>query len=236
MGKEGTDEKTAFSKIALFDSKGLVSKNRPDELAENKVPFAHDLPLCATFVEAVKTFKPTAIVGVSAQPKAFSKEVIEALCEVTETPIVFALSNPTSKAECTAEEAYTYSNGKCLFACGSPFAPVSVNNKTFVPRQGNNSYVFPGIGLGCIVTRTKTVPDGLFLVAAKRLADLVSDSDLANGSLYPPLSEVRNLSAEIATAVAEYCFDEGIAQVERPADVAKAVRDAMWRPEDGFEA
>lgn len=230
MTEEGLTRQEALQHIALFDTKGLVTKTRGDELSVNKVPFAHDIQNAKTFVEAIRVFKPTAIIGVSAQAKAFNKEVCEEMTRISAMPLIFALSNPTSKAECTAQEAYTFTQGKCLFACGSPFAPVSVAGKTFVPRQGNNSYVFPGIGLGCVVARAKTIPNGIFLTAAKKLADLVSDSDLANGSLYPPLSEVRNLSAEIAAAVAEYCFDHGLAQVERPADILQAVRDSMWTP------
>ena len=230
MVEEGLTKQEALARIALFDSKGLVSKNRGDNLADNKIPFAHDFENAKTFLEAVRTVKPTAIVGVSAQPKAFDKEVIEAMTELNDRPIIFALSNPTSKAECTAQEAYTFSQGKCLFACGSPFGPVSYNGKTFVPRQGNNSYVFPGIGLGCIFARAKTIPNGIFLTAAKRLAELVSPSDLDNGSLYPPLSAVRDLSAEIAVAVAQYCFDNGLAQVERPDDLGAAIRATMWKP------
>lgn len=237
MEETGISEEEALSKISLFDSKGLVCSKRGDKLAANKIPFAHDWDVCTTFADAIRQIKPTAIVGVSAQPKAFDAEVLGLMAEYNKLPIVFALSNPTSKAECTAEEGYKLTNGQALFACGSPFPPVSLNGKTFVPRQGNNSYVFPGIGLGCIVTRTKSVPDGVFLAAAKCLAHLVSESDLENGSLYPPLSEVRNLSADIATAVATYCFDRGLAQVERPADIAALVRSAMWNPnEPGFES
>ena len=232
MVEEGVTREEALAKIALFDSKGLVSSRRADKLADNKIPFAHDLECTTEFIEAIRHFKPTAIVGVSAQPKAFSKEVIELMSELNERPIIFALSNPTSKAECTAQEAYEFSHGKALFASGSPFAPVTFGDKTFVPRQGNNSYVFPGIGFGCIFARSKVVPDGVFLTAAKRLGDLVSESDLEKGSLYPPMSAVREVSAEIAIAVAEYCFDKGLAQIERPADLAAAVRAAMWQPTD----
>ena len=230
MVEEGTSVEEARGRIALFDSKGLVTTTRGDTLSATKVPFAKDCENAKTFLEAVRVIRPSAIIGVSAQPSAFNEEVIAEMSRINERPIIFALSNPTSKAECTAEEAYRWSNGKCLFACGSPFPPVSIGGKTFVPRQGNNSYVFPGIGLGCIFARAKTIPEGIFLTAAKTLADQVSDSDLANGSLYPALSEVRNLSAGIATAVAEYCFDHGIAQVERPADLHKAIVDSMWSP------
>lgn len=232
MAEDGIDRNEALKRIALFDSKGLVSSTRGDKLAPNKVPFAQAYENTTDFAQAIRQLKPTCIIGVSAQGGAFTEDVVKAMCEVNARPKIFALSNPTSKAECTAKQAYTWSEGKCLFACGSPFAPVAVGNKTFVPRQGNNSYVFPGIGFGCIFVRAKTIPNQIFLTAAKTLANLVSESDLANGSLYPPLSQVRELSAHIAVAVADYCFKNGLAQVERPADLDKAVREAMWQPTD----
>lgn len=232
MAEDGIDRNEALKRIALFDSKGLVSSTRGDKLAPNKVPFAQAYENTTDFAQAIRQLKPTCIIGVSAQGGAFTEDVVKAMCEVNARPMIFALSNPTSKAECTAKQAYTWSEGKCLFACGSPFAPVAVGNKTLVPRQGNNSYVFPGIGFGCIFVRAKTIPNQIFLTAAKTLANLVSESDLANGSLYPPLSQVRELSAHIAVAVADYCFKNGLAQVERPADLDKAVREAMWQPTD----
>lgn len=232
MAEDGIDRNEALKRIALFDSKGLVSSTRGDKLAPNKVPFAQAYENTTDFAQAIRQLKPTCIIGVSAQGGAFTEDVVKAMCEVNARPMIFALSNPTSKAECTAKQAYTWSEGKCLFACGSPFAPVAVGNKTFVPRQGNNSYVFPGIGFGCIFVHAKTIPNQIFLTAAKTLANLVSESDLANGSLYPPLSQVRELSAHIAVAVADYCFKNGLAQVERPADLDKAVREAMWQPTD----
>ena len=232
MAEDGIDRNEALKRIALFDSKGLVSSTRGDKLAPNKVPFAQAYENTTDFAQAIRQLKPTCIIGVSAQGGAFTEDVVKAMCEVNARPMIFALSNPTSKAECTAKQAYTWSEGKCLFACGSPFAPVAVGNKTFVPRQGNNSYVFPGIGFGCIFVRAKTIPNQIFLTAAKTLANLGSESDLANGSLYPPLSQVRELSAHIAVAVADYCFKNGLAQVERPADLDKAVREAMWQPTD----
>jgi malate dehydrogenase (oxaloacetate-decarboxylating)(NADP+) len=232
MEEEGVSEAEAKGNIYLFDSKGLVTTKRGDKLPETKAAFACDLEPQTSFLDAIKAIKPTAIFGLSTQHGAFNKEVLEEMARLNERPMIFALSNPTSKAECTAEEAYKYTDGRALFACGSPFPPVELNGKLFVPRQGNNHYVFPGIGLGCIYTKTQHIPNDVFLVGAKRLAELVSDSDLANGSLYPPLNQVRNIAAEIGAAVAEYLFDKGLARVERPADIKKAIADAMWDPKN----
>lgn len=230
MTEEGISREEALKKLFLFDSKGLVTCNRPGNLQDSKKPFAHDVADTASFLEAVKQLKPTAIFGLSAQPGAFNREIIEEMARINERPMIFALSNPTSKAECTAAQAYEWTEGRALFACGSPFAPVSVNGKTYVPRQGNNHYVFPGIGLGAIFTRSKLIPNEVFLVGAKRLAALVSESDLQNGSLYPPLCEVRAIAAEVGTAVAEYLFEKGLATIERPADLGAAIREFMWDP------
>jgi malate dehydrogenase (oxaloacetate-decarboxylating)(NADP+) len=145
-------------------------------------------------------------------------------------PIVFALSNPTSKSECTAAQAYEWSGGRALFASGSPFDPVTIGGRTFVPRQGNNSYIFPGVGLGAIVTRATRVTDEMFMAAVHALAEQVSAADLAQGSLYPPLSRVRDVSAHIATAVARVAFEQGYATVPRPVDLAAHVRARMYEP------
>ena len=232
MVEEGVSREDALSRIKLYDSKGLVTTKREAPISSAKAPFAGEDQPADTFLKAIREIKPTAIIGVSAQGGAFTKEVLEEMAKINERPIIFALSNPTSKAECTAEEAYQYTDGRCLFACGSPFKPVELNGKTFVPRQGNNHYVFPGIGLGCIFTRAKLIPNDVFLVGAKALANMVSEADLEKGSLYPPLSEVRPIAAEIGAAVAEYLFNKGLAQVEKPSDLSKAVKDFMWNPED----
>ena len=227
---EGMTREEALKHCALFDSKGLVTKSRMDELAAHKKPFAHDYAKCTDFVEAIKMIKPTGIIGVAAQPRTFTTEVLEEMAKLNERPIIFALSNPTSRAECTAEEAYRVTKGKALYASGSPFAPVEYEGKTFVPRQGNNSYVFPALGLGAVFSRSKWMPDGMFLVAAKKLAELVTDADLEQGSLYPSLDDIRPVSVKIGAAVAAYAYDTGLAGNERPQDLEKAVEAFMYRP------
>jgi malate dehydrogenase (oxaloacetate-decarboxylating)(NADP+) len=155
------------------------------------------------------------------------------MAAINARPIVFALSNPTSKSECTAEQAYAWSNGRALFACGSPFDPLTVNGTRFVPRQGNNSYIFPGVGLGAILTRTTRITEPMFMAAARTLAAMATEADLAQGSLYPPLSRIREVSARIATAVAEIAFAEKLATVARPPDILAWVESSMYQPQYG---
>ena len=149
---------------------------------------------------------------------------------INDRPIIFALSNPTSKAECTAEQAYTWSDGRAIFASGSPFDAVSYGGKTFVPGQGNNAYIFPGVGLGVIVSHSRIVTDEMFLAAALSLAEQVSDEDLARGRIYPPLTRIRDVSARIAAAVATIAHDEGLARRDRPDDILEDVRKHMYQP------
>lgn len=227
---EGMPREEALKHCMLFDSKGLVTKARLADLAEHKKPFAHNLPAQTSFLEAVRAIKPTGIIGVAAQPKTFTKEVLEEMARINERPIVFALSNPTSRAECTAEEAYAATDGRALFASGSPFAPVEYKGKTFVSRQGNNSYVFPGLGLGAAFARARWMPNAMFLVASKTLASLVSEADLEQGSLYPSLSDIRPVSAKIGAAVAAYAYDNGLAGNDRPESLKQAVADFMYVP------
>jgi len=178
----------------------------------------------------VKALKPTAIIGVAAVGGAFTEDVVRAMAAQNERPIVFALSNPTSKSECTATQAYNWSDGRALFACGSPFDPVKLGGRTHVPRQGNNSYIFPGVGLGVIVSGAKRVTDEMFMASANELAARVRDSDLAQGSLYPPLDSIREVSAHIAARVAEVAYERGLARGERPADLLATMRSQMYEP------
>ena len=227
---EGMDRAEAYKHCCLFDSKGLVTASRTG-LAANKLPFAHDLDSADKFIDAVRLVRPTCIVGVAAQPGAFNSEVLREMAAINEHPMVFALSNPTSRAECDAETAYRETDGRALFASGSPFPPVDVCGKHFGPRQGNNCYVFPGLGLGAVFAKATWMPDGMFLTAARELAKLVSEEDLAQGSLYPSLGEVRAASVKSGAAVADYAYRHGLAPADRPDDLEAAVAAFMYKPE-----
>lgn len=227
MTGEGLPQAEARKRCWLVDSRGLVVKSRTD-LGEHKRPYAHEHAQVPNFLSAVKTLRPTAIVGVAAVGKSFTREVLEEVARVNERPIVFALSNPTSQAECTAQEAYLWTGGRALFACGSPFGPVTIDGRTHVPRQGNNSYIFPGVGLGLIACGARRATDEMFLAAAHALAELVTQQDLEQGSLYPPLARVRDVSARIAAAVAEVAFSRGLASVPRPENPLAFIRSIMY--------
>ncbi|XP_053594892.1 NADP-dependent malic enzyme isoform X3 [Microplitis demolitor] len=230
MMKEGVSEEAAISKIWMVDSKGLIVKNRPSGgINEHKARFARDHAPIDTLVEVVKTVKPTVLIGAAAIGGAFTKEILHDMGEFNERPIIFALSNPTSKAECTAEEAYTATNGRCIFASGSPFDPVTINGKTYHPGQGNNSYIFPGIALGAICAGMKTIPEETFLVAANALADIVTDEDLDSGNLYPPLNHIRDCSLKIAAQIMDYAYNYSLATVHpRPANYEEFINAQLY--------
>ena len=152
------------------------------------------------------------------------------MCVHNERPVLFALSNPTSKAECTAEQAYTWSRGRAVFVSGSPFAAVTYEGREFQPGQGNNAYVFPGIGLGAVVCRARVIPDEFFLVAARTLAGLVEKTDLQRGSLYPPRRHIRRISLEIAVHVAEKAYELKLARAKRPRNLRAAIARFMYEP------
>jgi malate dehydrogenase (oxaloacetate-decarboxylating)(NADP+) len=227
----------ARKKIFLVDSKGLVTKARLEGLRHHKINFAHESPCeCKDLKTAVETIKPSVIIGVSAQPNSFDKEVCETMAELNDRPIIFALSNPTSKAECTAEQAYTWTNGAAIFTSGSPFDPVTLEDgRRFAPGQGNNAYIFPGVGLGRLAARSTRITTHDMYVAAKALSEQVTEKDLQLGSLYPPLSEIREVSAKIAVAVALNAHETGVATDSMPDDMLTHVKSLMYDPfEDPF--
>jgi len=229
MVAKGLSQSEARRRCWLFDSKGLVTAER-SELAEHKRAYARAHAPAATLLDAVKALRPTAIIGVAAVGGAFTEEVVRTMATLNKRPIIFALSNPTSKSECTAAQAYRWSDGRALFACGSPFDPVVHDGKTHVPRQGNNSYIFPGVGLGAIVSGATRITDAMFMSAAHELAAAVREDDLEQGSLYPPLSSIRDVSAHIAVQVAKVAYRSGLARGEPPADLLAAVRSHMYNP------
>ena len=227
---EGLTESEARERCWFVDSKGLVVKSH-DDLGERKLPYAHDHEFISDFLSCVESLKPTAIIGVSGKPKMFTQQVLEAMARLNERPIIFSLSNPTSKTECTAAEAYTWTEGRAIFASGSPFDAVTVHGKTFIPAQGNNVYIFPGVGLGIVATRAKHVTDAMFLAAARTLAQHVSYADVWQGRVYPPLTSIREVSVAIANAVAEVAYKQGLAGEPGPDDLESHIKSIMYYPE-----
>src|SRR6201997_1228926 len=229
MMAEGAAEEDALRRNWLVDSKGLVVKDRQG-LHGHKLRYAHEQAPISNFLPAIATLKPTAIIGVAAVGGAFTPEVLQTMAQLNEQPIVFALSNPTSKSECSAEDAYRNTSGRALFACGSPFDPVKLNGRTFVPRQGNNSYIFPGVGLGVIASSSRLVTDEMFMAAAHALANSVSEADLKQGSLYPSLPRIREVSAQIGAAVADVAYQRGLAKGPLPNDTIAFIQSQMYDP------
>jgi len=225
----GLSEAEARTHCWFVDSHGLVVASR-DDLAAHKRAYAHEHPPVASFLDAIEALRPTGIVGVSGQPGTFTREVLEAMARLNERPIVFALSNPTSKSECTAQQAYQWTGGRAVFASGSPFDPVTVGDATLEPGQGNNAYIFPGVGFGVVVSGARLVTDEMFFAAAKALADQVSETDLKVGRVYPRLAHIREVSVQIAAAVAEIAWQRGLATVPRPDDVTAYVASEMYQP------
>jgi malate dehydrogenase (oxaloacetate-decarboxylating)(NADP+) len=229
MALEGMDIDSARKQNMLFDVNGLMVNSRTD-LADFQKVFAMDHAPIDTFVDAVRALKPTGIIGVSTVPKLFSQPVIEAMSELNERPIIFPYSNPTSRSECTAEEAYRWSKGQAIFASGSPFGPVEIEGRTFVPGQGNNVYIFPAMGMAVFATESTRVTEEMFIIAAKAVAEQVSDESLEKGLIYPPQSRIFEASMHVAASVAEYIFDHGFARVERPANLVEHIKAVAYTP------
>jgi len=229
VAMEGMDIAGARKRNALFDINGLIVASRTD-LADFQKPFAQDREPISRFVDAIKAIRPTGIIGVSTVPKLFTREVIHAMAEINERPIIFPYSNPTSRSECTAEEAYRWSDGRAVFASGSPFPPVAIAGHKFVPGQGNNVYIFPAMGMAVFATEATRVTEEMFIVAAKAVAEQVTDEDLSVGLIYPPQSRILEASLHVAERVASYIFDKGLARVPRPDDIGSLIRTRAYRP------
>ncbi|XP_038699231.1 NADP-dependent malic enzyme-like isoform X1 [Tripterygium wilfordii] len=217
--------------IWLVDSKGLIVSSRKESLQHFKKPWAHEHEPVKELVDAVKEIKPTVLIGTSGVGKTFTKEVVEAMSSFNEKPFILALSNPTSHSECTAEEAYTWSEGRAIFASGSPFDPVTYNGKVFVPGQANNAYIFPGFGLGLIISGAIRVRDDMLLAASEALAAQVTQENYDKGLIYPPFTNIRKISAHIAAKVAAKVYELGLAsRLPRPKDLVKHAESCMYSP------
>ncbi|NXO01726.1 MAON protein, partial [Rhinopomastus cyanomelas] len=236
MEKEGISREDAIKKIWMVDSKGLIVKGR-SHLNHEKEIFAQDHPSVNTLEEVVQKVKPTAIIGVAAVAGAFTEKILKDMATFNERPIVFALSNPTSKAECTAEQCYRLTEGQAIFASGSPFSKVTLpNGQTFFPGQGNNAYVFPGVALGVIACGVRHISDDIFLITAESIAAEVTEQNLAEGRLYPPLSSIRDVSLKIAVKIVDWAYKHGLASwYPEPADKEAFVKQLIYSPDyDSF--
>ena len=229
MTAEGLSAEAARARIWFFDVNGLLETSRKD-LADFQKPYAHSHAPTRDFVQAIETIKPQAIIGVSTVAKAFNQRVIEAMSRVNERPIIFPYSNPTSHSECTAEEAYRWSEGRAIFASGSPFPPVRFGDRTFVPGQGNNVYIFPAIGLAVYATQAKRVTDEMFIAAARAVAEQVTPAELDVGLIYPPQSAIFDTELHAATRVAEVIFARNLARTERPASIEEFIQQKVYKP------
>ena len=229
----GLSNSEALSRLWFVDQLGLVVKSRKD-LAEHILPYTKDQP-AMSFTETIKLFKPHTLIGATGVQGTFTEEVVRLMAEINERPAIFALSNPSSHAECTAQQAYDWTNGRAIFASGSPSGEVDINGKTFYPGQGNNAYIFPGIGLGAIACEASRITDEMFLVAAAALAGMVKPAHLEQGAIYPPLEDIRAISLDIACAVAEKAYEHKLAQKPHPKDqsksgLQKSIKKLMYDP------
>jgi malate dehydrogenase (oxaloacetate-decarboxylating)(NADP+) len=231
MADEGLSPEQARERFWLVDTHGLVTSTRGDALSPHKIPYARQEENAGTLLDVVKRVKPTALFGLSMQPGAFREDVVREMARHVHQPIIFALSNPTSKTECTPEQACRWTQGNAVYASGSPFPPVPWGDRELTPAQANNMYIFPGVGLGAILSGARKVTDAMFLAAARTLAGLVDDDTLQSGGLFPQLDRIRSVSAEIAAAVFRTACSQGVSDREEPADLLAFILERMYRPE-----
>jgi malate dehydrogenase (oxaloacetate-decarboxylating)(NADP+) len=226
---QGMTLKDAQASVHMFDVNGLLEPTRTD-LVDFQLPYAHPHAPTHDFVAAIESIKPTTIIGVSTIGGAFNQQVIEAMARINERPVILALSNPTEKAECTPEQAYTWSGGKAIYAAGVPFDPVQINGKTYLSGQANNFYIFPAVAMAIYATQAKRVSDEMFIEAAKAVADQVTPELLAQGLLYPLQANILETEIKTAARVAKLVFDSGLAGIDRPADMEALIRQHVYTP------
>ncbi|MCU1240006.1 MAG: NAD-dependent malic enzyme [Candidatus Acidoferrum typicum] len=227
---QGMSLKEAQSRVYMFDINGLLEASRKD-LVDFQKPYAHEHAPTRDFVAAIESIKPTTIIGVSTIGGAFNQRVIEAMARINARPVILALSNPTEHAECTAEQAYTWSKGKAIYAAGVQFPPVHYNGQTFLPGQANNFYIFPAVGMAIFATQAKRVTDEMFIEAGQAVADQVPSELLKQGLLYPLQSNILETEIQTAARVAKLVFDSGLARVARPVDMVAFIRQQVYKPE-----
>jgi malate dehydrogenase (oxaloacetate-decarboxylating)(NADP+) len=232
---QGLTLKEAQSRVYMFDINGLLESTRKD-LVDFQKPYAHPHSPTRDFVAAINGIKPTAIIGVSTIGGAFTQKVVESMARINDRPVILALSNPTEHAECTAEQAYTWSKGKAIYAAGVQFEPVHYNGQTFLPGQANNFYIFPAVGMAIFATQAKRVTDEMFIEAGQAVADQVQSDLLKQGLLYPLQSNILETEIQTAARVAKLVFDSGLARVERPADMVAFIRAHVYKPEYKLES
>jgi malate dehydrogenase (oxaloacetate-decarboxylating)(NADP+) len=230
MVKEGLQLKEAQSRVYMFDINGLLEDTRKD-LLDFQMPYAHHHVPTRDFVAAIESIHPTAVIGVSTVGGAFNQKVVESISRINERPVIFALSNPTDRAECTAEQAYTWSKGKAIYAAGIQFPPVRFGSQTFLPGQANNFYVFPAIGMAVFATQATRVTDEMFIEAAHAVAEQVPPELLQQGLLFPLQSNILESGVQTAARVSKLVFDSGLARVERPTDIVSFIRRHVYKPE-----
>ncbi len=241
---EGLSQEEARRTMFFVDSAGLVHQGRAD-LEEHKREVAlrtADLAACGlsdppprVLEKLILAVRPRVLIGTTGQPGDFTPEVIRAMASCSDRPLLFPLSNPTSKAECTPLEALQYSDGRALVATGSPFEPVTFNGQTYVIGQCNNVFVFPGVGLGVIISEASRVTDSMFLAAARALAEFTASKAASECPLYPSLRDLRAASLHVAFKVARVARDEGIGRTLDDDTLQSAIRDFCWFPEYGSD-
>jgi malate dehydrogenase (oxaloacetate-decarboxylating)(NADP+) len=230
MQEKGLSKEEAISRINFFDVKGLVESSRQDLSPEQKV-YAHKAAPTFDLLQAIETVKPTVLIGTSTTGGIFNQRVVEAMSRLNKRPIIFALSNPTEKAECTAEQAYTWSKGQALYAAGVQFPNVTLGGKTFHPGQANNFYIYPAVGLAVYAARPKRLTDEIFIVAAQASADQVDGTQRNRGMLFPPQTDILKLEINTAARIVEFMFEKGLATAERPRDVRAWLEQQVYKPQ-----